>query len=656
MKQIVLVIIVSFLYPKTFFAQKPVQECIDSLFAEILKAKDDTNKVKLLTELSYAYHTVNPSEGIKYGQQAISLSKNLEWKTGLSEANRVIGLNYFIKSDYATALEYNLNALKYASELNYKMGMAEILSQIGLVYQEQSSYLLALEYDARALKIAEEIDNKNVIANVMWSYANFYGEQNDNTKAFEFLNKALKLYREQNNTEGEAIVLNDIGVFNSGYGDTSLVKALMYLNNAVIINEKFGYKHWLAINIANIGNVFSLKRDFLKALEYAFKSVKIDEGIGSKRNLTLATGNIGEAYLFISKETNREKLPDTLKNRTVTLRYAFSYLSNAIELSKEIDYINASFWFTQDLAEVQTLSHNYIDAIASYKQSGLYRDALFSQENKKKMESLSFKYETELKQKEISIQKLELKRAENEKYGLYGGLGFMGIIAFVSFRNLRRKKRDNKVINELLFNILPVETAEELKATGTAKARSYDEVTVMFTDFKNFTQASERMSAEELVNEINYCYSGFDGIIQKHGIEKIKTIGDSYMCAGGLPVENKSNPVDVVAAALEISNFMQKRKTENPGKEIFEIRIGIHTGPVVAGIVGVKKFAYDIWGDTVNFASRMENSSEVGKINISGITYEMVKNKFNCTYRGKIEVKNKGIIDMYFVDKRISEG
>lgn len=164
-----------------------------------------------------------------------------------------------------------------------------------------------------------------------------------------------------------------------------------------------------------------------------------------------------------------------------------------------------------------------------------------------------------------------------------------------------------------------------------------------------FTQISEKLTPSELVAEIDSCFSAFDNIMSKHNIEKIKTIGDSYMCAGGLPVINKTHPSDVVHAALEMIDFMMKRN-ENPNSHKFEMRIGIHTGSVVAGIVGLKKFAYDIWGDTVNIASRMESSGAPGKVNISGSTYEKVKTQFTCTYRGKIEAKNKGLVDMYFVE------
>ncbi len=211
--------------------------------------------------------------------------------------------------------------------------------------------------------------------------------------------------------------------------------------------------------------------------------------------------------------------------------------------------------------------------------------------------------------------------------------------------------------DDLLLNILPEEVAEELKQKGSAEARQFDDVTVMFTDFKNFTQITEKLSPSELVAEIHKYFIGFDEIISKYNIEKIKTIGDSYMCAGGLTKNNKTTAIDVLKAALEIREFIKQYlyDTKKEISEPFEIRIGIHTGSVVAGIVGNKKFAYDIWGDTVNIASRMESSGDAGKINISGATYELVKDAFNCSYRGKVPAKNKGEIDMYFVEVRNPE-
>lgn len=212
---------------------------------------------------------------------------------------------------------------------------------------------------------------------------------------------------------------------------------------------------------------------------------------------------------------------------------------------------------------------------------------------------------------------------------------------------LEKQKSDN-----LLLNILPYETAEELKHTGSARSRRFDMVTVLFTDFKGFTIASEHMDPEQLVREIDFYFSKFDEITNRYNVEKIKTIGDAYLCAGGIPEESSTHAHDVVKAALEIQAFMlaHKQEKESRGEPFFELRLGIHSGPVVAGIVGTRKFAYDIWGDTVNVASRMESSGEVGKVNISESTYQLIKNDFNCTHRGKIAAKSKGDVDMYFVD------
>lgn len=221
----------------------------------------------------------------------------------------------------------------------------------------------------------------------------------------------------------------------------------------------------------------------------------------------------------------------------------------------------------------------------------------------------------------------------------------------LEIRSLELENEKHKS-DELLLNILPKETAEELKQFGLSKPKAYGMVTVMFTDFKDFSIVSEKVSPELLVAEIDYCFSGFDLIIKKYKIEKIKTVGDAYICAAGMPELTFTHSADAVNAALEIRGFMLNRKMEKEarGEIPFEIRIGIHTGSLVAGVVGKNKFAYDIWGDTVNIAARMEQNSEAGKINISGTTFELVKNKFMCEYRGKLFAKNKGEIDMYFVE------
>lgn len=218
--------------------------------------------------------------------------------------------------------------------------------------------------------------------------------------------------------------------------------------------------------------------------------------------------------------------------------------------------------------------------------------------------------------------------------------------------NYERLEFEKKRSEQLLLNILPEETSRELMIHGSAKPQSYKKVSVLFTDFKGFTTTCEHLKPEEIIKELDYFFRKFDEIMEAHFGEKIKTIGDAYMCAGGIPMRNNSNPVDMVLVGLEMQQFMEEDNKRRNAEELPEwhLRCGIHTGRLIAGVIGTKKFAYDIWGDAVNTAARMESSGEPGRVNISGETYECINTWFDCTYRGKVYAKNKGDIDMYFVD------
>jgi class 3 adenylate cyclase len=207
--------------------------------------------------------------------------------------------------------------------------------------------------------------------------------------------------------------------------------------------------------------------------------------------------------------------------------------------------------------------------------------------------------------------------------------------------------KEKEKTESLLANILPKKTADELKSKGKVTSSKFKMVTVLFADIEGFTKIAEQMNPDKLIDELDHFYFHFDSVVEKYNIEKIKTIGDAYMAAGGIPVKNRTNPVEVILAAMEMQHFMKSLKDNNA--DIWDLRIGIHTGSVIAGVVGQKKFSYDIWGDTVNTASRMESSGKVGKINISESTYHLVKEFFNFDFRGKMPVKYKWDIAMYFV-------
>ena len=222
---------------------------------------------------------------------------------------------------------------------------------------------------------------------------------------------------------------------------------------------------------------------------------------------------------------------------------------------------------------------------------------------------------------------------------------FSMLILLMAETDLALNRADN-----LLLNLLPAESANELKLKGSIESKKYEQVTVLFTDFISFTSLSEFADPEQLVRSIDHYYRAFDDIISRYELEKIKTIGDSYMCAGGIPIPTQDHAINSILAAKDILAFVESDHGKEDDVLEFKVRVGVHTGPVVAGIVGSKKWQYDIWGDTVNIASRMESNSASGKINISESTYNKVKNSFSCIYRGELEVKNRGKLKMYFVE------
>jgi len=598
----------------------------------------DSIKVMKLLDLGKKYLNEDPAQSIDYSEQAIAAAEKINYFKGRALAYKQIGIAHYMQSNYFEAVQNWNRALLDFIKSNDKAGQANILSNLGAVYFNQADDIKALDYYLKSLKLAEEINDSLRLATVLMNIGGVYHNKKEtNDKALEYFFKALPISEKIGDNDAIGTVNVNIGEIYFELGEYE--KALKFLERSIVVfngSENITYSYIL------IGKVYSKMGDFKLALENEFKALEISNSFNAQLDMARSLLAIGSTYL------DKEDIDNSIKyylegiaiaekiRANVELKGLYEGLSNAYKKGKNM---NGAYKYQKLLLDI--------------------KDTLYNNESNKKLSNLMFNYEIDKKEGKINLltkdKKIQQQTIERQKLirnSFILGFVIVMIFAGIFFRQRNRISKEKQRSESLLLNILPEETAEELKSTGTAKAKHFDEVTVLFTDFKEFTKLSEKLSPEKLVQEINECFSGFDRIMKKYGIEKIKTIGDAYMAAGGLPTPNKTHATDVVKAAIEIRSFMRfyRQKKQSEGEPYFEIRIGVHTGPLVAGVVGLNKFQYDIWGDTVNTASRMESSGEPGNINISGTTYELIRDSFTCTHRGKIDAKNKGQIDMYFVE------
>ncbi len=549
------------------------------------------------------------SEAIRHYLRQITLDQDIGNHKRVASTNYNIGAIYLNKADHGRALDYFLLALKGHEKTGDKVYAAQTVNVIGIVYGRTKDWPNALEYYQRALDMSKELDDKVTVAGTTINMGLVHAALEDTVRALEYLQRGLKLAEEIGNRNFAANALNALGEVYMSRGDFS--QALQYFYRGLDLMGEIGNEPGIASVASNIGLLFFKKGEFKTSIEWCKKALKAaEEGEAIDRQKEACTC-LYDAYKAMG---NSEK--------------TLQYLEQIGELDEQLQADETK----KKLQQMEFAKVMLQDSIAKAEEARLIEEAHLEEVRKKN---------------------------QTRNYLIAGGLLSL-VLAGGIFNRLRYTRKSKAVLQvekdrseNLLLNILPAEIAEELKQKGRADARDFDMVSILFTDFKGFTEASAKLSAQDLVAEINACFEVFDGIMAKYGIEKIKTIGDAYMAAGGLPVPKEDSVKNTVLAALEMQDFIEKRKVENNklNKPAFEMRAGIHTGPVVAGIVGVKKFQYDIWGDTVNTASRMETNSEPGKVNVSQGTYELLKNDTGIVFefRGKLEAKGKGEVEMYFV-------
>ena len=421
--------------------------------------------------------------------------------------------------------------------------------------------------------------------------------------------------------------------------------AILYFDESGIIFKKQKYLIGTAYNMGNLGMVYAEKGQDSLALFNMNQAISILEDLEDFYPISVYLTYISDIY---SKRNN--------------LDIALNYSLRSLELAQKYGLKNQISDANLQLSKLYEQNGDFSSSNKYFKNYVIYRDSVQNIEAIEKMANLRTEFEISQKQAEVDLLNAQKRTQKIVVIATISALVLILMLALGLLRRNRFIKRTNKIIEEeknrsekLLLNILPEQTAQELKEVGKVKAKRFDSVSVLFTDFKNFTNYAENLEPEFLVESVDFYFSKFDDIIEKHGLEKIKTVGDAYMCAGGIPFPTENHPKKILEAALEIIDFVSDKKNDKDSELVrFDIRIGVNSGPVVAGVVGKKKFVYDIWGDTVNIAARMEAGSEIGKINISESTYNLVKEDFDCSYRGEFEVKNKGLMRMYFVNGKKS--
>ncbi|MBK9249513.1 MAG: tetratricopeptide repeat protein [Ignavibacteria bacterium] len=565
-------------------------------------------------------------------QQAMTIYQELDDKEGIAITLSYCGRIYGDLSDYAKALECFEQSVAISKEIGQKEGLAVNLGNLGVVYLHISDYSKALECYQEAMLIHSELGRKDGIAINLANTGVVYKNLSDNHKALEYYYKAMEMYEEIGRKSGMASTLGNIG---SIYGNLlDYDKSLECFQKALAIAEELGNKFGIATHLCNIGIVYNFLQDYPKALEYFHRALSMYEGLGKKNGIAIALGNIGQTYATVEFDGyNAER--------------AEEYLLQAITLFEEVGAKQHLYGFHQRVANLYEHEKQWEKFALHYKKYHEIEKEVQSEETQKQARIMEQRRQAAEREKEIEIERT---RASAEK----------------------------KILN----NILPEEITARLIQGESPIADHFDSVSVLFMDIVGFTKLASVISAQQLVLLINAIFSAADGVMREFGMEKIKTIGDAYMAVAGVPVPRADHAECAARASLKLIDLIQNFVVTFPESygdrswidaiPKIQVRIGLHCGPAAAGVVGENKFAYDLWGDAVNTASRMESHGEAGKIHVSeeflkkllmvnGEWLMDVADEFSSLTinhlpltiipRGEMAIKGKGKMKTYFLEQ-----
>lgn len=575
-----------------FGQDEPSIDSLEAIYREGSYAPAD--KLSLLKEL--AVNHPDTEKKLAFSEELIQSAEVVDSTDYLFQGLLERGNALRLKSDLSSALQTYFDAAKIAGNYGDKRQLGVVYVAIADVYAIMGNHRNAVNYHQSAIRILRERRDTLALASALLNAGDEYINFGKLDSALIYTLEAESMFGQINYPLGEAYALGNMGMIYAMMGNDA--QAERNMSEAIGLLGELKEYYPIAVYLNYIADIYLEQGDKKMALSYAKQSLALAQQYNLKQQVSDAFLKLSEIY---------EKIGDQAQ--------AFGY----------------------------------------YRSHITYKDSVNNIVSVQQMADLRTNFEVSRKQIEVDLLNQQKKNQQIIIIASVIAAALIAMLAFGWFRRYRFIRETNLIIEQerdrsesLLLNILPRETAQELKNSGKVAAKRFDSVTVLFADFKGFTQYAEKLPPEQLVERLDFYFSRFDEITERFGLEKIKTLGDAYMCAAGLPFPTADHALKIVLAALEMQKVAQQAASAGHGPA-FELRVGINTGPVVAGIVGTKKFAYDIWGDTVNIASRMETNSEPGKINISETTYALVKDRFSCEYRGELDVKNKGKMRMYFV-------
>jgi len=615
---------------QTDFDPQKSLETAQSALSEAQTLGDAYAVIDARNQLGYVYIVLEDSQAASDAfQKSYAEAVPLGYNKGAAFSQNGYGLLWSSVADYTKALENFDKADNLFGLSGYSLGNAFTMNNRGTVYEALGNYKLALEQYLEALKIYEASDRQDEIAVTYNNIGSVNAQMGNAESALEYYGLSFDISEAQGKKIPMAYSLNNIGTL---YADLDYNEEALAIFTQTYELARDGEDSSLsATALFNMASVNEKQGNFEEAFENYGLAFQNYENIGDQEGIISVFNNVGTLFAQMGD------FESALREHT-----------NALNMARDISYREGL------QSALRNISRDY-ESLGQFEEANRYltlytelREILRNEEVAKRFADAQTIYETEKKDAQIEEQKQELTLQSLRIQLMTVIIGiivaFLLVVVVLSIKIFQERQKSEK----LLLNILPKKVADTLKKFGKTEPESFPEVTMYFSDIVSFTNTSNNLDPKFLIEELNDIFTTFDNIMESHNCERIKTIGDAYMGVCGLPAPNENHAENIARASVDIIKALEKRN--ETAEQTWRIRIGIHTGKVTGGVVGIKKYIYDVFGDTVNTCSRMESNSEPMRINVSDATYEIIKDKFDFEKREPVEVKGKGVFQMYFLN------